>query len=64
MIKRMCDCCGEEIKSNFFIKFRINWNMAEVVRGRLSEQEHNTLYLEYCEDCFNKVLENLGLEKE
>lgn len=63
MIKRVCDYCGAEVK-NCFVKFRINWNVAEAVNGRLSEQEHNTLYLEYCEDCFNKALENLGLDAE
>lgn len=63
MIKRICDCCGAEIKKEF-VQFHINWNMADAVSGELTKKDHNTPYLEYCEDCFSKVLEKLGLDKE
>lgn len=63
MIKRICDCCGAEIKKEF-VKFHINWNMANSRSGESNEHPRNTPYLEYCEDCFNKALENLGLDKE
>ena len=63
MIKRICDCCGEEIKKEF-VQFHINWNMADAVSGELTKKDHNTPYLEYCEKCFNDVLEGLGLEKD
>ncbi len=63
MIKRICDCCGAEIKKEF-VQFHINWNMAEAVSGELSKKDHNTPYLEYCEGCFSKALEKLGLDKE
>ena len=63
MIKRICDCCGAEIKKEF-VQFHINWNMADTVSGELTKKDHNTPYLEYCEDCFSKALEKLGLDKE
>ena len=63
MIKRICDCCGAEIKKEF-IQFHITWNKADAVSGELSKQDHNTPYLEYCEDCFSKALEKLALDKE
>ena len=63
MIKRICDCCGAEIKKEF-VHFYINWSMADAVSGELSKKDHNTPNLEYCEDCFSKTLENLGLDKE
>lgn len=63
MIKRVCDCCGAEIKKEF-ANFHIKWNMADAVSGEVTDNDHKTPYLEYCEDCFNKTLEKLGLEKE
>ena len=63
MIKRVCDCCGAEIKKEF-VQFHINWNMADAVSGELCKKDHNTPSLEYCEDCFSKALEKLGLDKE
>lgn len=64
MIKRICDCCGVEIKKEF-VQFHINWNMADAVSGESGkESSRDTPYLEYCEDCFNKALERLGLDKE
>ena len=63
MIKRICDCCGAEIKKEF-VQFHINWNMADAVSGELTKKDHNTPSLEYCEDCFSKALEKLGLDKE
>ena len=59
MLVRVCDCCGKEMKKDF-IRFHINWAKADVVSG---ETENNETYsLEYCEECFNDVLEKLGLE--
>ena len=64
MIKRICDCCGEEVRKEF-VNFYIKWNMADAVSGECNnEKPRDTLSLEYCEQCFNKLLENLGLEKE
>lgn len=64
MIKRICDCCGTEIKKEF-VNFHINWNMADAVSGENGkEKPRDTPYLEYCEDCFSKTLEKLGLDKE
>ena len=63
MIKRICDCCGAEIKKEF-VQFHITWNKADAVSGECdNEKPRNTPYLEYCEDCFNKALEKLGLER-
>ena len=59
MIKRICDCCGTEIKKEF-VKFRINWNMAS---ENDNGQPRNTYSLEYCENCFANLLGELGLEK-
>lgn len=63
MIKRVCDCCGAEIKKEFVL-FKINWNMADAVSGEVTTNDYRTPSLEYCEDCFNKALEKLGLDKE
>ena len=63
MIKRVCDCCGEEMKK-YFINFRINYAKSDVVSGETDGTPRNTLYLEYCEKCFCDVLEKLGLDKE
>ena len=63
MIKRVCDCCGAEIKKEF-VQFHINWNMADAVSGELTENDHKTPYLEYCEKCFDTFLDELGLDKD
>ena len=63
MIKRICDSCGEEIKKEF-INFNIVWNKAEAISGEGDKYNKNTPYLEYCEICFNNLLETLGLDKE
>ena len=36
--------------------------MADAVSGELTKKDHNTPSLEYCEDCFSKALEKLGLD--
>ena len=61
MIKRICDCCGAEI-DNEFIQFNINYHKADAVNSRvLGKKDLKTDDLEYCEDCFHKVLEKLRL---
>ena len=60
MIKRICDCCGAEVKKNF-VKFYITWSIAEARSGELSEGDHTTPYLEYCETCFDNLRDELGL---
>lgn len=61
MIKRICDCCGSDVKKEF-VKFYIGWNIAEARSGESSEQDHTTPYLEYCETCFADLREKLGLD--
>lgn len=64
MIKRICDCCGEEVKKEF-VKFYITWNMADAVSGESdNEKPRETYSLECCEKCFDGLLKNLGLEKD
>lgn len=63
MIKRICDCCGAEVKKEF-IKFYITWNAADARSGETSEQDHKTPYLEYCKTCFDTLLGELGLDKD
>jgi hypothetical protein len=62
MIKRICDCCGEEVKKDF-VKFYINWNMADARSGESNEKPIDTHSLEYCVTCFDTLLGQLGLEK-
>lgn len=33
MIKRICDCCGAEIKKDF-VNFCITWDLADAVSGK------------------------------
>lgn len=64
MIKRICDCCGAEIKKEF-VNFYITWNIADAVSGEAdNEKPRDTLYLEYCVKCFDDLLEKLGLDKD
>lgn len=63
MIKRICDCCGAEIKKDF-VKFYITWNMIDAVSGDCEEEPKETPDLEYCVTCFNDVLKRLGLDKD
>ena len=62
MIKRICDCCGAEIKKDF-VNFFITWNLADAVSAKSDEKPKYTPYLEYCVKCFDDLLEKLGLEK-
>lgn len=61
MIKRICDCCGAEI-DNEFIQFNISYHKADAINGNvLGKKDIKTDELEYCGDCFHKVLEKLHL---
>ena len=64
MIKRICDCCGEEVKKDF-VKFYITWNMADAISGESDKEKPKDTYsLEYCVKCFNGLLGEFGLEKD
>ena len=64
MIKRICDCCGAEIKKDF-VDFYITWNMADAVSGESDkEKPRETPFREYCVTCFNGLLKELGLDKD
>lgn len=63
MIKRICDCCGEETKKDF-VKFHINYTMADPVSGDSNEASIDTPYCEYCVKCFNDLLMKLKLERK
>lgn len=63
MIKRICDCCGEEVKKDF-VNFNITWNMADAVSGESEKEKQFTPYLEYCVKCFNGLLGELGLKND
>ena len=64
MIKRICDCCGEEVKKDF-VNFFITWNMSDAVSGESDkEKPRDTPYVEYCVKCFDGLLGKLGLKKD
>ena len=57
MTIKVCDCCGEIIKDYF--DFYITYAELHDEKGK----QENTCSLEYCKDCFDKLLEKLSLEK-
>lgn len=59
MIKRICDCCGEELEKDF-VSFYIEWNKQDGT----DEKAGHTRDIDCCEKCFNDLLEKLGTEKE
>ena len=60
MTIRVCDNCNNEIKDKYYL-VRLNWTLCT---RQVVNEEKNTPSLELCENCFNKTLENLGLDKE
>lgn len=62
MIKRICDCCGEEVKKDF-VKFYITYTMADPLSGNSNEAPIDTPYREYCVKCFNDLLVKRELGK-
>ena len=58
MTIKICDCCGERIKD--YVSFYITYTELYDEKGK----QENTRSLEYCKVCFDKLLEELSLEKQ
>lgn len=63
MIKRVniikCDKCKKTV--NGLYEFNIRYKTIDAICE--SKESKETTYLEYCKDCFCKMLERLGLEE-
>lgn len=62
MIKQVniikCDKCKKTV--NYLYKFNIQYKIIDAICE--SKEPSKTNYLEYCKNCFSKMLENLKLQ--